>query len=121
MLTAQPKARLIQTRLADHSGLAPENLTTCAHFSVSSVISLPKSAAEPGMGDAEIEEPRLHLGISKTGINFSIELFSRGVFLGTLMPNQALAWKPRTGSPKIGLRQCLQARGRCDRQRTQLA
>src|SRR5450432_857090 len=31
---------------ADYSGLAPENLTTLAHFSVSSAMNLPNSAAE---------------------------------------------------------------------------
>ena len=29
------------------SGLAPENLTTLAHFTVSSAMSMPKSAGEP--------------------------------------------------------------------------
>jgi hypothetical protein len=33
---------------ARHSGFAPESFTTFAHFSVSSAISLPKSAGEPG-------------------------------------------------------------------------
>ena len=32
----------------DHSGFAPANFTTLPHFSVSSAISLPKSAGEPG-------------------------------------------------------------------------
>jgi hypothetical protein len=39
---------------ARHSGFAPESFTTFAHFSVSSAISLPKSAGEPsiiGHGD----------------------------------------------------------------------
>ncbi len=36
--------------LPNQSGFAPENLTTFAHFSVSSAISLPKSAGEPGSG-----------------------------------------------------------------------
>jgi hypothetical protein len=35
---------------ADHSGFAPENLTTFAHFSVSSAMNLPKSAGVPGSG-----------------------------------------------------------------------
>ena len=34
--------------LKDQSGFAPANLTTLPHFSVSSAISLPKSAGEPG-------------------------------------------------------------------------
>src|SRR5258708_19467229 len=33
-----------------YSALAPENLTTLAHFSVSSATSLPKSAGEPASG-----------------------------------------------------------------------
>jgi hypothetical protein len=32
--------------LVDHSGLAPENLTTLAHFWVSSAMSLPKSKGD---------------------------------------------------------------------------
>src|SRR5262249_16887278 len=44
-----PNGRLWNIRWpADHSGLAPENLTTLPHFSVSSAMSLPKSATEPG-------------------------------------------------------------------------
>src|SRR5262249_31729310 len=31
----------------DHSGLAPENLTTLAHFSVSSTMNIPRLASEP--------------------------------------------------------------------------
>src|SRR4029434_527944 len=38
--------RVWNVRERDHSGLAPANLTTLAHFSVSSAISLPKSAGE---------------------------------------------------------------------------
>jgi hypothetical protein len=34
--------------LVDYSALVPEALTTLPHFSVSSAISLPKSAGEPG-------------------------------------------------------------------------
>ena len=32
----------------DYSAFAPENFTTFAHFSVSSAMSLPNSAGEPG-------------------------------------------------------------------------
>src|SRR5580704_3414947 len=38
---------LIQPAAADQSSLAPENLITLPHFSVSSTISSPKSAGEP--------------------------------------------------------------------------
>src|SRR6516165_255726 len=37
----------VSSRL-DHSGFAPANFTTLPHFSVSSAMSLPKSAGEPG-------------------------------------------------------------------------
>src|SRR5713226_3222898 len=40
--------RVFSRDSTDQSGLAPENFTTLAHFSVSSAISLPKAAAEPG-------------------------------------------------------------------------
>src|SRR5262249_50036132 len=37
-----------ETSAGDHSGLIPADLITLAHFSVSSAMSLPKSAGEPG-------------------------------------------------------------------------
>src|SRR6266498_3850806 len=37
---------------SDQSGLAPENSTTLPHFSVSSAMSFPKSADEPGSSEA---------------------------------------------------------------------
>src|SRR4029450_7783943 len=37
---------------SDQSGLAPENFTTLPHFSVSSAMSFPKSAGEPGSSEA---------------------------------------------------------------------
>src|SRR5713101_5384632 len=56
------------------SGLAPENLTTLAHFSVSSAISLPKSAGEPGSaGAAKVGKPRLHLGIGEGRIDLLVK------------------------------------------------
>jgi hypothetical protein len=43
----------------NHSGLAPDNLTTLAHFSVSAAMSLSKSAGEPGstvpLGEVDAE------------------------------------------------------------------
>src|SRR6516225_11457583 len=42
--------RNIWSRWADHSSLMPANLITLAHFSVSSAISLLKSAGEPTSG-----------------------------------------------------------------------
>ena len=41
------KAVLLNVGLEDHSGLMPANLITFAHFSVSSVMSFPKSWGEP--------------------------------------------------------------------------
>src|SRR5215470_5324982 len=41
---------LIRSLAQDHSGLMPANLTTLPHFSVSSAMSLPKSAGEPESG-----------------------------------------------------------------------
>jgi hypothetical protein len=50
-----------------HSGFAPENLTTLAHFSVSSAMSFPKSAGQPGStvpprSARRVPDPRHQLG-----------------------------------------------------------
>ena len=42
------RSRMTEFRPRDHSGLAPENFTTLAHFSVSSTKSLPKSTGVVG-------------------------------------------------------------------------
>src|SRR5262245_61155102 len=76
------------------SGLAPENLTTFPHFSVSSATSFPKSAGEP----ASSEAPRsaslaFALGSARIALIslLSLSMMSSGVAFGTPTPYQALA------------------------------
>src|SRR5262245_21316921 len=62
---------------ADHPGFAPENLTTLPHFSISSAMSLPKSATEPASTmPPRVGKPRLQLGISEPRIDLAIELIN---------------------------------------------
>ena len=65
----------METVVSDHSGLMPANLITLAHFSVSSAMSLPKSAdVDRHRHSAQVGKPRLHLGIGETGIDLLVEL-----------------------------------------------
>src|SRR5262245_2946003 len=80
------------TRL--HSAFMPENLTTLAHFAVSSTMSLAKSAGEP----ASVMPPRSASRAFKLGSArqvlisvLSLLTISVGVFLGAPTPNHALA------------------------------
>ena len=58
---------------AVHSGLMPATLTTLPHFSVSSAMSLPKSAGEPASPAAQLGQPRLHLGIGEANVDLPVE------------------------------------------------
>ena len=59
---------------AGHSGLMSANRITLPHFSVSSAMSLPKSAGEPAStAAAQVGKPRLHLGIGEAGIDLLVE------------------------------------------------
>src|SRR5262245_24381868 len=76
------------------SVLAPENLTTLPHFSVSSAISLPKSAGEP----ASTVPPRsasraFMLGSARPALIslLSLSTISTGVFFGAPIPIQLVA------------------------------
>src|SRR5262245_4186099 len=76
------------------SGFAPENLTTLAHFSVSSAMSLLKSEGEP----ANTVPPRSAIRALIRGsvratliCLLSLSMISVGVFLGAATPNQPLA------------------------------
>ena len=63
------------SRDTDHSAFDTSELNHLAHFSVSSAMSLPKSAGEPAKHDAaQVGESRLHLGIGESGINLLVEL-----------------------------------------------
>src|SRR5580658_7895018 len=77
-----------------HSGLMFASLSTFAHFSVSSAMKLPKSAAEI----TNAEEPRsasraLSLGSASPALIslLSVSTISAGVFLGDPRQNNALA------------------------------
>ena len=68
---------------------------TLPHFSVSSVMSLPKSLGEPGSTVPPRSASRAFiLGSASAALisllNFS--MISTGVFLGAPIPHQALAW-----------------------------
>src|SRR5262245_8127404 len=65
-----PLVRLGRARtIADQSGLAPEDLTTLAHRSVSSAMSLPKSAGEPASTVPPSSRTRaLNLGLPRPAL-----------------------------------------------------
>src|SRR4030081_377005 len=88
--------------LVDHSGFAPENLTTLPHFSVFSAINFPKSVGEP----ASTVPPRsarraFSFGSARPALIslLRLSLISAGAFLGAPPPYHPLASKPgRTSS-----------------------
>src|SRR5262249_36309407 len=89
----------------DHSGLAPENLTTLPHFSISSVMSVPKAAGEPGITVPPTSASRaLSLESAKPALISMLRLSTilLGVFLGAATPYQALASLPGKKSPTAG-------------------
>src|SRR5262245_31674865 len=91
---------------ADHSGFAPENLITLPHFSVSSAMSLPKSATEPGSTTPPRSANRaFNLGSASPALIslLSLLMISDAVFLGALRPTHWLASKPGTKSPMVGI------------------
>src|SRR5262245_31250679 len=78
----------------DHSGFAPENFTTLAHFSVSSATYFPNSAAEPVMSVAPMLWNRpFTAGSARIALTVALSLLtiSAGVFFGAPMPYHALA------------------------------
>src|SRR5262249_28062669 len=79
---------------ADHSALMPPNLITLAHFSVSSTISLAKSAAEPASAVPPSSARRaLIVGSARAALIslLSVSTISVGVAFGAPTPNQKLA------------------------------
>src|SRR5262245_41296952 len=78
----------------DHSGLMLAARITLPHFSVSSAMSLAKSAGEP-VSDAPPRSARrtLILGSARPALIslLSFSTISTGVFFGAPMPNQLLA------------------------------
>src|SRR5215471_8808356 len=90
---------------ASYSALAPENLITLAHLSVSSAMRLVYS-----LGDsASISPPRSAMRVLITGSArtaliswLSVSMISAGVFFGVPIPAHALVSKPGTKSPSVG-------------------
>src|SRR5262245_47035878 len=79
---------------ADHSGLMLAAWITLPHFSVSSAISLPNWAGDPGSGVPPKSANRaLILGSARPALIslLSLSMISDGVFLGAPMPLQKLA------------------------------
>src|SRR5262245_3800257 len=88
---------------ADHSGFMPANLITLAHFSVSSAMSFPKSAGEPGSTVPPRSARRaLILGSSRAALTslLSLSTILAGVFLGTPTPYHVVA-SPRDSTPTM--------------------
>ena len=76
------------------SALAPENLITLAHFSVSVAMNLAKSEVEPGNTPAPRSANRaFNLGSTRPALIslLSLSTISAGVSLGAPMPCSALA------------------------------
>src|SRR5262249_11472860 len=74
-----------------HSALIPTDLITLAHFSVSSTMSLPRSAGEPASAVPPRSASRaLMLGSAKAALTsfLSLSAISAGVFLGAPKPNE---------------------------------
>src|SRR5262245_42625583 len=92
-LSTSLNGRLWNVRL-HQSALAPENLITLAHFSVSSAMNLPKSEDEPGNTAAPRSANRaFNLGSARPALIslLSLSTISAGVSLGAPMPCSALA------------------------------
>src|SRR6516164_5931532 len=91
---------------ADHYALMPANFTALPHFSVSSAMSLPKSAGEPASNMPPMSAScALILGSARPALIslLSLSTTSVGVFLGAPTPNQTLSSYPGTNSPTVGM------------------
>ena len=81
-------------RRRNHSGLMSANLITLLHFPVSSVMSLPNSAGDPGSATPPRSARRVFiLGSSRAALTslLSLSTISAGVAFGAPTPNQKLA------------------------------
>src|SRR5712692_531091 len=81
-------------RVADHSTLAPEEMTTFAHFAVSAAMTLPKSCGVPLMGLPPSSAKRASI-LGSLSARFtsalSFSMISAGVPRGIPIPNHAVA------------------------------
>src|SRR5262249_35082532 len=83
----------------------PAYLITLPHFSVSSAMSLPKSAGEPAIGEIPSSESRTSiLGSASAALIplLSRSMISAGVLLGAPTPYHELASNPGTVSLTVG-------------------
>src|SRR5215470_4917986 len=95
-----PRSGLVQRNimedlpgLPDQSAFTPANFTTLPHFSVSSAMSLPKSAGEPGSAVAPHSASRaFNLGSARAALIsvLSLSTISAGVLRGAPTPVQKL-------------------------------
>src|SRR5262249_5501202 len=90
----------------DQSALMPTDLTTLAHFSVSSAMSLPKSAGKPGSAvPPRLASFALNLGLARPALIslLSLSIICGGVVLGAPTPYHWLDSKPGRNSPIVGM------------------
>src|SRR5215475_4584401 len=94
-----------RVRPSHHCALMLAARTTLPHFSVSSAMSLPKSAGEPAIAMPPSPTKRAFIVASArpalTSL-FNFSTISAGVFLGAPMPYQELASKPGKNSATVG-------------------
>src|ERR1700730_13669346 len=86
--------------------LAPENLTTLAHFSVSSTTNLANWAGVIDIGSAPRSASRaFNLGFTRAALIslLSFSTISLGAFFGTPTPAQNTDSAPGTKSPMVGM------------------
>src|SRR5262245_10207051 len=84
----------------------PADLITLAHFSVSSAMSLPKSAGKPGSAvPPRLASCALNLGLARPVLIslLSLSIICGGVFLGAPTPYHWPASKPGRNSPIVGM------------------
>src|SRR2546427_6043174 len=93
-LRGDDAGRELITRKRYQFGLPPANLTTLAHFSVSSAMSLPKSAGEPASRVPPSSASRALILESASAAlvsPLSLSTMTAGVALGAPKPHQLLS------------------------------
>src|SRR5262249_52635920 len=124
MLPRDDAQRTELSAMVDQSSLAPDNFTTLPHFSVSSTMSLPKSAGEPVSAMPPRSVSRAFILGSATPASISLlslSMISTGVFLGAdAKPAASLVARYEFGDGR-DVRQRIQAPLDGHRQRAQFA
>src|SRR5882672_2597600 len=94
-LWREPLTAPAETQAAKHhSTLAPEEMTTFAHFAVSAAMTLPKSTGVPAIGLPPSSARRaciLGSASARFTSALTFSMISAGVPLGMPMPNHAVA------------------------------